>query len=249
VALPGESQATAFASSEISVTQFSATPSSGAFALLDPWIATGFAEAKNSLGQLDSAFDSSSTTAATGATVTWADAHGSASADTLSSAAGALATIGNVLNANSAATGLGSLWTTFEIADAGSGSVEVEFGLELLTSLLVFTDLEGRLAEAEAILTLEVGGQSVLLHHDQLSIGPSESRSSGFTGPLSGSIALSLNTPYVLVLALDAEARAVTVSDTSRLPIASVVAALTLVHRWRGRRRTSAQCFEHGGVP
>ena len=71
----------AIADSTISAISIEITPSSGTAQFLLPWEAEAYAEARNSLGELDSVFDTSSGgLAEAAAAVTWASGYGAADA-------------------------------------------------------------------------------------------------------------------------------------------------------------------------
>src|SRR6266849_5882248 len=74
-------QATGLALSDISASNLSVTPAAGSIAFDSTFIAQAFAQAQNSLGQLDSRFDGGvGMTAMANASVTGANGHGMAGA-------------------------------------------------------------------------------------------------------------------------------------------------------------------------
>src|SRR4029077_6855748 len=78
---PRHAHADAMASSSINFSNLQITPSSGSVSFGGPWTADGFAQAQNSLGELDAPFDSNvGGIASANAAVTFASGLGSANA-------------------------------------------------------------------------------------------------------------------------------------------------------------------------
>lgn len=76
-------RATVIADAQLSLTSLQITPTTGTFTLVSPWMATAFAEAQNSIGELDQHFDGPGLTANATATVTDVTTSGSADATLL----------------------------------------------------------------------------------------------------------------------------------------------------------------------
>lgn len=178
-----EAGATAIANSDLSFFNLQITPQFGAIDLLFDWELEAFAEAKNSLGELDQDYDFSLSggTVSADAMVTWADGHGDASAPIffppdLSVTANANSNVNCPGCDPKAASSLGrgSLLNEFVIT-GGLGTVDVDFSANLLGDLYVFTDECGLFAITEVIFGLELDGNPILFHHDLLAIGPNSS--------------------------------------------------------------------------
>jgi hypothetical protein len=154
------------ASSDIAFSSLGVAPSGGTLVLVS---ASTFAQAQNSLGDLDAQFDASGASASASAGVTYASAQAQAAG--LSGSASALVNLPSSIDAAANSQALSSLLATFMIT-GGVGPVDVSFDALVVYALAVQTDTSGVLGEAEAIFLLQVDGTPVLFFQDLLSAGP-----------------------------------------------------------------------------
>lgn len=213
--VPRPAAAVAIANSSLGFSNLTMVPAAGSLTFDDVWLLQGFASANNSLGDVDPQFDlalSPGTSSAT-ATVTWATATGSATAlgdppdvDVSGSASSSV----NIPGCNPAAAfaeSFGSLSNSFTVS--GTGSVAVDFGIDIGGVLNVLTDGCGLKAFTQTIFTLAVdGGNPVLTGlFDQraLNIGPSSSRTVPFDAHLTNTVMLDAGVSHFLLLQADSE--------------------------------------------
>lgn len=221
-------QATAIANSNLAFSDLVITPQTGTLELLIDWELEAFAEAKNSLGEIDQAFDSSffGGSVAADAAVTWASGHGAADAPTFFppdfSVSGNAASDVNLPGcepkwANS--LGRGTFVNGFSIT-GGTGSVDVDFSANLMGALEVWTDECGILAQTEVIFTFEIfdllplsGGSSqeqlIWSEREILSVGPNSHQDNIVSESLTASRLLNFDTDYFFVIEVDSESRAI----------------------------------------
>jgi hypothetical protein len=232
-------QATAIATSDITAFNLTLAPDSGAIAF-DVFIADAFAQAQNSLGELDQQFDSQfGAPAAATALVTWATADALTgevdwSANTDVSLPG---------TGPNAASSVGqAIWSNTFTVTGGTGSVDVEFSADLNGLLSLMTDAGGQLAETQTIFTLLLDGEIALFDNRLRSIGASDSVNEPFAVTLSASRALVFDTPYSLILRVDSESRginAVPVPEPATLTLFCLGAGLAGARA--ARRRATSQ--------
>jgi hypothetical protein len=187
----------------------------GSLTLDDVWLLQAFASANNSLGESDPQFNfafSPGTTSAT-ALVTWATATGTASAlgapPNLNVSGSAMSGI-NVPGCNPAAAfseGHGTLSDSFTLS--GTGTVAVQFAVDIVGMLNVMTDACGLNAFTQTIFTLAVdGGDPILMGlFDQhaLNIGPSSSQTLALGRHLTNTVSLDAGVSHFLLLEADSE--------------------------------------------
>ncbi len=220
--------ATAIANSSIMLESLTITPASGSI-MFSP-TAQSFAQTQNSLGQVVSNFDSG-TTANSSATVTWANASGSA--DSISQTAFVSANVdlpGSVVGAASAA-GQGTLYDFSFSITGTTGPVSVQFSALLPYSQSLLTDLAGVQASSEDIFYLSLDGQPVLFLDLPMTIGSSSSFSASGSPTLSNSMTLTAGQTYNLYLELDAESSGINVPEPASLSLLLGGALLSLVRR------------------
>lgn len=238
--------ATAIAHSTLSFENLSLEPTSGVLTLDGAWLLQVFASANNSLGESDSNFDFSLSPDALSesATVTWADASGTATAlgdppdlDVSGSAASAV-DIPGCQSAAAFAEGHGTLSNSFTVS--GTGDVSVRLGADISGMLSVFTDSCGLHAFTQTIFTLAIDGGDPLLTglFDQraLSVGPNSFEQQAFSGVhLSRDVLLTAGVSHFILLQVDSESSAQTIPEpvTGALLLAGLTGWL-----WTRRRRT-----------
>ena len=101
--------------------------------------------------------------------------------------------------------GRASVNNLFEITGV-STPVSVTFSAVIAGELNLSSDLYGISGQAEDIFTLSVNGNPELFYDQPLSIGPSQSISTGYTNMLTATVTLMPNTQYTLWAEADAEA-------------------------------------------
>ena len=191
----------------------------------DNWTAEAFAQANNSLGQLQTPFDSSQTGTATADTkgVTWADGHGQADPVHLIGGAQSNANIPGTTLGQASSQGQGTLFNFFEITtnDPNATDVQVDFSVDLAGGVSAFTDTNGLSARSEVIFDLEVDGARVngLFLDSLLSINPNSPPAPGIPQMLSGSLTLQPDTPYFLLAEADAESMVANTPEPSTLAL------------------------------
>lgn len=239
-----EAGATAIANSDLSFFNLQITPDAGTVDLLFDWELEAFAEAKNSLGELDQDYDFSLSggTVSADAMVTWADGHGDASAPTFFPPD--LSVTGNAAsNVNcpgckppkaASSLGRGSLFNEFVIT-GGLGTVDVDFSANLLGDLFVFTDKCGVFAKTEVIFGLELDGNPILFHHDLLAIGPNSLASLPVSEALFTTVPLEFDVPYFLYLEVDSESAGAVVPEPATWALMLVGLGCLIVYRRKRR--------------
>lgn len=204
--------ATAIANSSIDFANLEISPDSGTVVLLDLWTLAAFAEANNSLGEADADFDTALSPAMANAAASVAFAAASGNATALGDppdfeVTGSAASSVNIPGCDPAAAfakGLGTLFNSFVIT-GGTGTVNVDFGVDISGALKVMTDDCGVKAETETIFSLELDGNPILFRHDLLSIGPNSSQTLTFSERLATTVSLDFDTEHFLLLQLDSE--------------------------------------------
>lgn len=233
--------ASVIANAQIGLTRLQIIPSAGTVIFLSPWMAEAFAQAQNSLGELDQNFDGPGNTASATGMVTFVNASGAANASLLM--AGASSFLHITGDAAASGTGRGTLTSMFEIT-GGSGAVNVQYMADVTRMLALSTDAYGQLAGGEVIFTLTRDGVVVLFSDDIRSIGPSSMFNSSNSGTQSQTETLQYNTPYLLLLELDAESQGTNVTPEPAtlwlilgpLGLTFVVRHLRIIRRISGRR-------------
>jgi hypothetical protein len=214
---PQVSLATAIANSNLSAFNLQVTPQAGTAELTFDWELEAFAEAQNSLGEFDQDFDFSffGGNVSADAQVTWAEGHGDATApivfppnfSVVENASSSVNLPGCDPKAASS-LGRGTLLNEF-IITGGTGTVDVDFSVDLSGGLFVFTDECGILAETEVIFGLELDGDLILDYQKLLSIGPNDSDSFTVSELLSTTVPLEFDVPYFLYLEVDSESEGI----------------------------------------
>lgn len=228
-------QATAIAMSNIAAVNLSITSAQGTITF-DPFTLFAFAQAQNSLGDLDAQFDfDPSNPAVANAMVTWADGHATIG----SSAWSASSNVNIPGSAEGAANsqGQGSLESGFTIACTGpscGSDTQVTFSVDLSGQLDVMTDLYGQLATTETIFNLDLDGTPLLFDNRILSIGPNDAQSQIFAFTLSGSQTLLYDTPYSFLVHVDSESQAINTPEPASITLLCLGLAVALRFR-RGR--------------
>ena len=226
--------ATAIANSAISFSNLQIAPSTGTILFLDDWSAEAFAQAQNSLGELNNQFDSSiGGAAAANATVTFATSADNASATNLTGSASSSVNIPATITAQASSVGRGTLFNLFVIT-GGSGDVDVNFSVDLTGSLDLLTDAFGQLAQTETIFDLELDGNPILFRDDILSIGPNAFASMPFSQKLSDTRTLQFDTFYFILAQADSESQAINIPEPSTVTL--MLAGLITLTRYIRRK-------------
>ena len=229
------------ANAQISLKQLQIVPSAGTLTFMEPWMAEAFAQGQNSLGELDQNFDGPGSTASATGIVTYVAASGAGDANLVTAGASSLLHIPGQDLAAANGTGRGTLTSTFEIT-GGSGSVNVQYLANVTRILTLSTDAFGLLAGGEVVFTLSRDGNDVLFSDDVNSVGASSSFNSTISGTQSQSELLMYNTPYSLLVEVDAESQGINTSPEPAtlgltiVPLALAFGArrLKIFHRYFG---------------
>jgi hypothetical protein len=225
--------ASALADGRYSFSSLSITPSSGSV-VFGVWTANAFAQASNSLGELESSFDSGASAAAS-AFVTWADASGAGVGAAQTGDSSAVANIPGCILAQASSTGRGSVAGSFEIT-GGAGAVEVAFSVALTGFQDLLTDACGLLAESEIVFALEVDGSPVAVSSHLVSIGPNSAETHSYAETASGTATLEFGQVYSLLLEVDSESRVVNTPE----PATGAIVFLLMAAGFQLRRSRAA---------
>jgi len=184
LAAPRIARADASADAELSFDNITITPASGTL-VVSNWTGSVYGQAtvtsQSSSGASPSVF----------VTGDYSTASGSADATTPGAASTADASVTGVEADN--ASGQGWVTTLFMIT-GGSGDVSTVFSAAIDSTATVLTDVNGQLAQAENVFSLEVDGGNPVLFNDQFfSIGPSDYNTQNTTTVLSDSMTLQYN--------------------------------------------------------
>jgi len=214
-------RADVFVSTSITLSQLTITPASGTFQIISSPDAYAFAQAYDSTGGYAANYDDESGTAATNAATSLANASATASATALTASASSGVTLPGV-NA-SAGTSIGPYGQlgffspgSFEIsANAATPvPVNVTFSALLQAAQSLTTTAFGVSANSEVTFNLQVidpvnGAESFLFFDNPLGIGPASTLASSSTPTLTDTETLQTNTPYGLIIDVDAESSGV----------------------------------------
>ncbi len=239
--LPRPVAANAIANSNIDFFNLSIAPSNASLALDDVWVLETFASANNSLGENDARFDLALSPASLGVVAVVTFATGSASATALSDPADLDVTAGasssvNIPGCNLVAAfseGRGTLSNFFTVS--GTGSVAVQFAIDISGDLTVMTDACGLSAFTQTIFSLEVDGVPVLFDQRVLNIGRSSAQMLPFSAHLTNSIVLDAGVSHFMLLQADSESRAQTAAEPSSISLFAISAGVLMWARRRGR--------------
>jgi hypothetical protein len=241
---PKPAGAMAIANSSIDFKNLAITPALGTFSLDGAWFLEAFADANNSLGQVDNGFSASVSpdSISASAAVTWASAKGTASAPNdppdLAVTGSALSDV-NIPGCGPAAAfskGRGTMFNFFTLTGGGP-SVAVTFAVDIAGLLNVMTDACGLSAMTETIFTLEVDGTPILFRDDILSIGPNDTASLSFSTTLMASVMLDSFDPagnplsHSLLLEADSESSGLVPEPPAGSLLIAGLAALAAVRR------------------
>lgn len=237
--LSNTAAALAIADSDLAFSNLDIDAGGRTVSLLEPWTLDAFAEARNSLGELDQQSDitSSPGTAKVAAAVTHAEATGevAALADPpafdLGGTAASAVDLPGCGPASASAKGRGTAFSSFAIE--GSGSVTVQIAVDVSAVLEVLTDVCGVLAETETVFALEIDGTPVLFLDRLLAIGRSDHETDRVSERLTATLTLEAGTPYFILLEADSESRAV-VEVPAPSAVALLLAGLAALRRRPG---------------
>jgi len=208
VCAPPHVYATAIAYSDISFSNLRIVPTSGTVQYFGPWLAEAFAQADDSLGPRHQ-----TSAVPADAIATYASGHGFASALDVTRLTGSAASDARILGSNVAqasSVGLGTLSDLFTVT-GGSGSVVVNFLVDIAGELNVFTDASGERARTRTIFAAELSDTLLgdALSFDPidliLDVGPNSTDHVLFNRTLSASMSLNFNTPYYYLAQADSE--------------------------------------------
>lgn len=239
--VPRPVAATAIANSVLNFSNLTITPATGSLTFDDVWLLQGFASANNSLGGSDAQFNfafSPGMTAATAA-VTWATASGTATAlddpPNLNVSGGAISGV-NVPGCGAFAAfseGTGTLSNSFTIS--GTGSVAVQFAVNIAGMLNAMTDGCGLNAFTQTTFTLAVdGGAPILFDLQASTIGPSSSLAQSFSELLTDTVFLDAGVSHFLILQADSESQGQT--QVPEPPSSALLLLGVAVLLWSRRR-------------
>jgi len=225
---PHNVYADALALSSINVSDLQITATNGSIVFGGPWAPQGFAQAQNSLGNLNAQSNSNPGGAAANAAVPYVVVSGSANANLNATASSGVDLSGITAPSFGNSAGQGTLWNVFEIT-GGSGPTSVAFSALVTGLLQLTTDAATLDAYTEAIFNLTLNSSSVLFFDSILTGGSNFNATLPFSQALSGTFTLNFNTPYMLAIQADSESKAISapVPEPATLPMTLV--GLTLV--------------------
>lgn len=224
--LPQPAAAMAITDSSLSISNISITPATGTLVFDGAFMATGFAQAANSLGGGDAQFNFSPpdpTHAA--ASVTWANATGDASVSAGTASAASAVNLPGFDNFGSA-QGQGSLdgsqfgFFSFTIT-GGTGSVNVTFSMDVTGHLHGFADALGSF-DTELVPTLQLDSllSPVLFDRFELKGGPNFADTTvPVSKNLTATLPLEFDVPYFLFVQADSESFARNIPEPGTLAL------------------------------
>ena len=230
--------AEAIAFSSISFSNLTVSSSSGTINFAGGWTSESFAEAENSLGEVNAldSFPQSTNTSVT-QTATFATASGNAAVTpSLSGGASTNTTIpGSMAEADT--TGTGTLSNFFTISGASGSSVNVSLSALISYLLNVQTDAAGVLARTETIFSVDIDGTSALFSDTFFQIGSSSTSSTAF-GPtlISNTISLDPSIEHLIEIQADSESQAIDTPEPSTVSL--LFAGLGSLAAWAGKKRS-----------
>ncbi len=242
--------ADALAISTLNLGNLQITPTTGFVQFAGSWQADAFAQASNSLGELDVNFDSNTGgTATANAVVTFASAQGMANASGLVIACAANVNIPGCLPRSASSIGRGSLANSFTIT-GGTGAVDVNISAMLDGMQHVLTDICGELAESEVIFTLEVAdsfGNTVfsLSFNSLLTIGRSAEIQSMISQAVANTAHLQFDTEYSIFIETDTESRGITSPVPEPSTMVLLLSGLSLIAGFVRKRTTVTATYRH----
>ena len=160
------------------------------------------------------------------AAVTWADGHGTASAPAspappdlnVTGTADSHVNIPGCVVGAAQSLGRGALYNEFMIT-GGTGTVNVDFSVDIAGALDVFTDECGVFAETEVIFGLELDGTPILFHNDYLYVGNNDSAILSVSESLFDTRTLEYDVPYFLYLEVDSESAGANTPEPSTIAL------------------------------
>lgn len=241
-------------SASLSARQFAISPLEGSI-LFSDWGFSAASEAHNSLGDGPPGFDDVGSGGMYLAATSYTYQSGSAKVDTMGGfdlgsfelEVSSLSDIPTGVGpAQAGGANIATIMASFVILRADNDllnfdPVSVEFSALLDASTSVATGADGLAADAEVNFYVEVFGDSMLSHFHTNSVGESGSDSETFAETVSSVHSLQYNTPYFLVISLDAESNAMTqsvVPEPATVAGAGVVALLAGANALRRRTRS-----------
>jgi hypothetical protein len=256
---PALVQASVIAASDLSFSSFSVTPASGTAELTFDWELSTSAEARNSLGEIDTDGDFSfiGGTITADAMVTWAEAGSSVTASTDFPPFQPDSSIGGSADSKAevpgeptckperwaSATGIGTGFNSL-IVTGGVGTVDVDFGIDLEGDISVATDgCDSGSAWSELIFALEIFDQLplidtepqeqiVLFRREKLECnGANCTKSVSVDGSLTATRTLEYGIEYFFVLEVDSESEASVPVPPTALLILAGLAGLARLRR------------------
>ena len=221
-------------------------PARGTVVFSDPWSSEAFAQAQNSLGELDQQFDFTlGGMASANGIATFANGHGDANALSLTARSTGNASISGGTDATASSVGNGTLSNSFTITrkpGVTDPTINVTFSLGMIGALQALTDGFGCLAETSLNVNLLVDGNPVLFYTDSISIGFNDSQARSVSQTLTQALTLQYDTSFFLLTRTDSEVRVKGIPEPSNALMGSMllgVIALSTFRRPRTAQRVS----------
>jgi hypothetical protein len=201
--------------SSLSLSQLQIVPTSGTLQILSPFSASANAQAQDDISGMNSQFNQVNDSATSAAAATaFAIASGAASSVSLTASAASGVNIPEITSfaSSTGQSGLGVDFGgtgQFEIVSPSNTTVTTSFNAGFTGAQSLTTTGGGQFATSEIIFNLmlpDLGSNSSVLFYDNpLSIGPNGMLMGSFSNTLMSSVDLQTNTPYSLLLEVDAE--------------------------------------------
>jgi hypothetical protein len=237
LSVPHRVEATAITDSELAFSNLQILPAAGTIQF-GTWTAQAFAQANNSLGELQADFQSSVGGQVQAAAL--ANGRGTASGITLTASADSHGNIPGTTFAAASSVGRAGLFTSVLIT-GGTGAVDVVFSLGMAGLLHGFADEFGSF-ETELVATLEVDGTPTLFDRFTLAGGPNFPDTTQLISKnLSATQSLAFDTSFFVFVEADSESKLSNVPEPATFVLVLTGLGAVAGVAWKRRVGTTAQ--------